>query len=299
MSQLRHAASSNTSKLRAGSCRIGEHVRGDSCPCRHRRGPATRIYQLVFSENRISVEYEVEVAYIVLATGADTLYTLSALCKFFAHVSLDIDSAYLLSVNGTLQLGQVIGAGDGSEEDGLELVHAGIGEQQGGVIVRDDRRRWNCWVVDRDRVSLLAATIRAWMGIEETEGSWAARRMLAPWCWWCWRARYAGLLPSREDNEYSVCTYSVAPLLEVVEEGLAYGDASPLPCVHGACGARKSSRGGAGADCGRSGGRLESDGAVPRRQARRRRRVAEGRICGGQGGGGVKSPGGGDVLMEG
>lgn len=53
---------------------------------------------------------------VVLAAGADTL----------------------LGVGSALEGGHAVGLVDGAEEDGLELVHAGIGEEEGGVIVRDD-----------------------------------------------------------------------------------------------------------------------------------------------------------------
>jgi hypothetical protein len=56
---------------------------------------------------------------VVLATGADDL--------------LGVDSA--------LQVEHGIGLVDGAQEDGLELVHARIGEEQGRVIVRDDGTR--------------------------------------------------------------------------------------------------------------------------------------------------------------
>ena len=50
-------------------------------------------------------------------------------------------SAYtLLSIGRTLQLGHIIRTSNGSQEYGHELVHARIGEEQGGVIVRDNRR---------------------------------------------------------------------------------------------------------------------------------------------------------------
>jgi hypothetical protein len=52
---------------------------------------------------------------VVLATGANTL----------------------LGVDSTLQAGHRIGFANDTEKDGLELVHARIGEEQGGVIVRD------------------------------------------------------------------------------------------------------------------------------------------------------------------
>ena len=45
----------------------------------------------------------------------------------------------LLTVDSGLHAGHRIGLSNGAEEDGLELVHARIGEEQGGVIVRDDR----------------------------------------------------------------------------------------------------------------------------------------------------------------
>lgn len=48
---------------------------------------------------------------------------------------------YLLGINGALELGEVVGVGDGSEKDGLELVHASIGEEESRVIVGDDRGR--------------------------------------------------------------------------------------------------------------------------------------------------------------
>lgn len=46
-----------------------------------------------------------------------------------------------LGVDGALQVGHGIGLVDGTQEDGLELVHACIGEKQGRVIVRDDGAR--------------------------------------------------------------------------------------------------------------------------------------------------------------
>lgn len=47
---------------------------------------------------------------------------------------------YLLGIDSTLQIGH-LGVASRAQEDGLELVHAGIGEEQRRVIVRDDRRR--------------------------------------------------------------------------------------------------------------------------------------------------------------
>jgi hypothetical protein len=44
-----------------------------------------------------------------------------------------------LTVDSGLEAGHRIGLANGAEEDGLELVHASIGEEQGGVIMRDDR----------------------------------------------------------------------------------------------------------------------------------------------------------------
>ena len=51
---------------------------------------------------------------------------------------------HLLCVNRTLQLGHILRLANGAQEDGLELVHARIREEQCGVIVRDDRRRGDC-----------------------------------------------------------------------------------------------------------------------------------------------------------
>jgi hypothetical protein len=45
-----------------------------------------------------------------------------------------------LGIDSTLQLCH-LGVSSRAQEDGLELVHAGIGEEQRRVIVRDDRRR--------------------------------------------------------------------------------------------------------------------------------------------------------------
>lgn len=60
-------------------------------------------------------------------------------------------------------MGHVIALVDGSEEDGLELVHARIGEEQGGVIVRDDGGRRDC--MER----LLLADEAQWNEIELSE----------------------------------------------------------------------------------------------------------------------------------
>ena len=43
--------------------------------------------------------------------------------------------AHLLGVTGAAQLGEVAVGVHGAQEDGLELVHASIGKQKGGVIV--------------------------------------------------------------------------------------------------------------------------------------------------------------------
>ena len=56
---------------------------------------------------------------VVLAAGTDTL----------------------LRVGGTLVLGHVAVGVDGAEEDRLELVHTGVGEQERGVIERNGRGR--------------------------------------------------------------------------------------------------------------------------------------------------------------
>jgi hypothetical protein len=49
-----------------------------------------------------------------------------------------------LAVDGGLEAGHGIRLANGAEEDGLELVHARIGEEQGGVIVRDDGGGGDC-----------------------------------------------------------------------------------------------------------------------------------------------------------
>ena len=50
----------------------------------------------------------------------------------------------LLGIGSALPGGHCIGLVDGAQEDGLELVHASIGEQERGVIVRDDRGGGHC-----------------------------------------------------------------------------------------------------------------------------------------------------------
>ena len=54
---------------------------------------------------------------------------------------LEATEQYLLRIDGALQGGKVGRRLDGSEEDGLVLVHAGICEQQSRIRERDDRRR--------------------------------------------------------------------------------------------------------------------------------------------------------------
>jgi hypothetical protein len=62
----------------------------------------------------------------------------------FAHivkvVVLAAGANAFLTVHGTLQLCHGIGLPDRAQEDGLELVHASIGEQEGGIVVGDDGR---------------------------------------------------------------------------------------------------------------------------------------------------------------
>jgi hypothetical protein len=53
----------------------------------------------------------------------------------------------LLCVYRTLQLGQRLSLANCPKKDGLELVHARIRKEQGGVIVRDDRGRGYCGAV--------------------------------------------------------------------------------------------------------------------------------------------------------
>jgi hypothetical protein len=53
----------------------------------------------------------------------------------------------LLCVYRTLHLGQWLSLSNCPKEDGLELVHARIRKEQGGVIVRDDRGRGHCGAV--------------------------------------------------------------------------------------------------------------------------------------------------------
>ena len=43
-----------------------------------------------------------------------------------------------LAVDGALELGEGRGGVDGAEEDGLVLIHAGIGEEEGGIGEGDD-----------------------------------------------------------------------------------------------------------------------------------------------------------------
>jgi hypothetical protein len=78
---------------------------------------------------------------IVLATSAD------ALSKKLAGApehNAELYVVHLLCVDGTRDLGQRLSLANCAEEDGLELVHARVREEQGGVIVRDDRGRWHC-----------------------------------------------------------------------------------------------------------------------------------------------------------
>jgi len=58
--------------------------------------------------------------------------------------TLVIGEEYLLGIGSTLQVRHIIRLSNGSEEYGLELVHAGIGEEKGGVIVRDDGGGGDC-----------------------------------------------------------------------------------------------------------------------------------------------------------
>ena len=78
---------------------------------------------------------------VVLATSTDALpKKLAGAPKHNAELYV----IHLLRVDGTRDLGQRLSLANCPEEDGLELVHARIREEQGGVIVRDDRGRWHC-----------------------------------------------------------------------------------------------------------------------------------------------------------
>jgi hypothetical protein len=48
-------------------------------------------------------------------------------------------AAHLLCIDRTLQLAHRLSLANCPKEDGLELVHARIREEEGGVIVRDNR----------------------------------------------------------------------------------------------------------------------------------------------------------------
>lgn len=61
-----------------------------------------------------------------------------------AYIVFATSTDALLCVYCTLQLGHRLSLANCSEENGLELVHARVREEQGGVIVRDDRRRGHC-----------------------------------------------------------------------------------------------------------------------------------------------------------
>ena len=65
-----------------------------------------------------------------------------------------------MSIDSTLQLGH-LGVSSRAQEDGLELVHAGIGKKQRRIIVRDDRGRgdWpgpsaNVGVCNHDKIKI-------------------------------------------------------------------------------------------------------------------------------------------------
>lgn len=81
--------------------------------------------------------------HIVFATGANAL-SQSVSKGSSTTISLQTTRYHLLCVNRTLQLGHILRLANGAQEDGLELVHARIREEQCGVIVRDDRRRGDC-----------------------------------------------------------------------------------------------------------------------------------------------------------
>lgn len=51
---------------------------------------------------------------------------------------------HLLGVDSTLEVGHFVALVDGAQENGLELVHTSVGEEQGGIIVGHDRRRGHC-----------------------------------------------------------------------------------------------------------------------------------------------------------
>jgi len=85
--------------------------------------------------------------YIVFATCADALRQEVSILE---PPLPEQTPNHLLSINCALELRKFLGLANCSQEDGLELVHARVGEQQGGVIVRHDRRRGDC--IDEKRI---------------------------------------------------------------------------------------------------------------------------------------------------
>ena len=63
------------------------------------------------------------------------------LANIIQIIMLSSCSNALLGVDSSLPLGHVTVRVNCAHEDGLELVHPGIGEQEGGVIQRDGRGR--------------------------------------------------------------------------------------------------------------------------------------------------------------
>lgn len=72
----------------------------------------------------------------MLAAGSDALFTISNLDR-----TVRLCATYLLGIHSSCEFCHVILARDGSLEYGFELVHASVCEQEGRVVMRDNRRR--------------------------------------------------------------------------------------------------------------------------------------------------------------
>lgn len=82
-------------------------------------------------------------SHIMFAAGADALRE-RWLLAWAPNREREAETC-LLSIDGALETGHRVRLPDCAQEDGLELVHARIGKEQGGVVVRHDRARghWN------------------------------------------------------------------------------------------------------------------------------------------------------------
>src|SRR5699024_117823 len=118
---------------------------------------------------------------------------------------------------------------NGAEEDGLELVHARVGEEERGVIVGDDGARGHC----REGSACAAENANGCPAASGTEAERDRARCVWP------GVEFGGARPLKRGwrgvQKPKELTDSVTPLLKVVEEGLAHLLRGPLDLAHFCC----------------------------------------------------------------